>query len=41
MTTKATKFKEDFEMSVFDFDKTGYDEKTLDDLKGMGMGGGF
>jgi len=40
MTTKAVKFKEDFKDSVFDFDKTGYQEKSLDELKNMGMGGG-
>ncbi len=40
MTTKAVKFKEDFKDSVFDFDKTGFQEKTIEELKGMGMGGG-
>ena len=40
MTTKAVKFKKSFDDSVFDFDKSGYQEKTIDELKGMGMGGG-
>lgn len=40
MTTKAVKFLDDFKDSVFDFDKTGYEEKTFEDLKSMGMGGG-
>lgn len=41
MTTKAVKFKEDFKDSVFDFDKSGFQEKTIEELKSMGMGGGF
>ena len=40
MTTKATKFEKDFDKSVFDFDKTGYPEKSMEDLQNMGMGGG-
>ena len=40
MTTAATEFKKDFDKSVFDFDKTGYKEMSLDDLQNMGMGGG-
>jgi len=40
MTTKAVKFKESFDDSVFDFDKKGYQEKTIEELKNMGMGGG-
>ena len=41
MTTKAVKFKKDFDKSVFNFDKSGFVEKSLEDLKGMGRGGGF
>jgi len=41
MTTEATKIKDDFKSSVFDFDKSGFQEKTIEDLKNMGMGGGF
>lgn len=40
MTTKATKFEKDFDENVFDFDKTGYLEKSIDELQNMGMGGG-
>jgi len=40
MTTKAVKFKDSFDDSVFDFDKKGYQEKTIEELKNMGMGGG-
>ena len=40
MTTKATEFKKDFDKSVFNFDKTGYKDLTIDQLKNMG-GGGF
>ncbi|HEB61771.1 MAG TPA: hypothetical protein ENI82_01340 [Bacteroidetes bacterium] len=41
MTTKATEFKKDFDKSVFDFDKTGYKEMSMDDLQNMGGGAGF
>ena len=41
LTTKATKFEKDFDSSVFDFDKSEFVEKSMDDLQGMGMGGGF
>lgn len=40
MVTKATEFKDSFNSSIFDFDKTGYNEMSMDDLKNMGMGGG-
>jgi len=40
MTTKATEFKKDFDKSVFDFDKSGYNEMSMDALQNMG-GGGF
>ena len=39
MTTKATEFKKDFDNSVFDFDKSGYKDMDMDQLKNMG--GGF
>ena len=41
MTTKATEFKKDFDKSVFDFDKTGYKEMSMDALQNMGGGAGF
>lgn len=41
MTTKATEFKKDFDKSIFDFDKTGYKEMSMEDLQNMGGGGGF
>lgn len=39
MTSKLTELKKEFDNSVFEFDKKGYKEKSLEDLKNMGMGG--
>ncbi len=39
MTTTATDFKKDVDKSVFDFDKKGYKEMTMEELQKMGMGG--
>ncbi len=40
MTTTATEFKNDFDKSVFGFDKAGYNEMSMEELMNMG-GGGF
>jgi hypothetical protein len=40
MTSKLTELKKEFDNSVFEFDKKGYKEKSLEDLKNMG-GMGF
>ena len=39
MKTELTELKKDFDASVFEFDKKGYKEMSLEDLKNMGMGG--
>ncbi|MGE5355725.1 MAG: hypothetical protein ACM3PT_05740 [Deltaproteobacteria bacterium] len=39
MTTTLTELKKDFDASVFEFDKKGYKEMSMEELKNMGMGG--
>lgn len=39
MTTTLTELKKEFDASVFEFDKKGYKEMSMEELKNMGMGG--
>ena len=39
MKTELTELKKDFDASVFEFDKKGYKEMSMEELKNMGMGG--
>ncbi|MBK7096284.1 MAG: hypothetical protein IPH57_15020 [Saprospiraceae bacterium] len=39
MKTELKELKKDFDASVFEFDKKGYKEMSMEELKNMGMGG--
>ena len=39
MTTTLTEFKNDFKSSVFEFDKSGYKEMSIEEISNMGLGG--
>lgn len=39
MTTSLTEFKNDFKSTVFEFDKSGYKEMSIEEISNMGLGG--